>query len=63
MPEGTRLAAKNRLSDLFWTDDNLELTYKIVEFCDAHKLDVLGVAFAWLLEKPNVPACSPRLAS
>jgi aryl-alcohol dehydrogenase-like predicted oxidoreductase len=53
-PEGTRLAGKNRLSELFWTDDNLELTYKIVEFCDAHKLNVLGVAFAWLLEKPNV---------
>ena len=54
MPEGTRLGAKNRLSDLFRTDDNLELTYRIVEFCDAHKLNVLGVAFAWLLEKPNV---------
>jgi aryl-alcohol dehydrogenase-like predicted oxidoreductase len=53
-PEGTRLGAKNRLSDLFWTNDNLELTYKIVEFSDAHKLNVLGVAFAWLLEKPNV---------
>ena len=54
MPEGTRLGAKNRLSDLFRTDDNLELTYKVVEFSDAHKLNVLGVAFAWLLEKPNV---------
>ena len=56
MPEGTRLGAKNRLSDLFRTDDNLELTYKVVEFSDAHKLNVLGVAFAWLLEKPNVPS-------
>jgi aryl-alcohol dehydrogenase-like predicted oxidoreductase len=54
MPDGTRLGGKNRLTDLFWTEDNLELTYRIVEFCDAHKLNVLGVAFAWLLEKPNV---------
>jgi aryl-alcohol dehydrogenase-like predicted oxidoreductase len=54
MPEGTRRGGKNRLTDLFWTEDNLELTYKIVEFCDAHKLNVLGAAFAWLLEKPNV---------
>jgi aryl-alcohol dehydrogenase-like predicted oxidoreductase len=55
-PAGTRLAAKNRLSDLFWTQDNLELTYRIVEFCEQHKLNVLAVAFAWLLEKPFVPS-------
>ena len=56
VPAGTRLAAKNRLSDLFWTQDNLELTYRIVEFCEQHKLNVLAVAFAWLLEKPFVPS-------
>lgn len=56
MPAGTRLAAKNRLSDLFWTQDNLELTYRIVEFCEQHKLNVLAVAFAWLLEKPFIPS-------
>jgi aryl-alcohol dehydrogenase-like predicted oxidoreductase len=55
-PAGTRLAAKNRLSDLFWTQDNLELTYRIVEFSEQHKLNVLDVAFAWLLEKPFVPS-------
>jgi aryl-alcohol dehydrogenase-like predicted oxidoreductase len=55
-PAGTRLAAKNRLSDLFWTQENLELTYRIVEFCEQHKLNMLDVAFAWLLEKPFVPS-------
>jgi len=55
-PAGTRLAAKNRLSDLFWTQENLELTYRIVEFSELHKLNVLDVAFAWLLEKPFVPS-------
>lgn len=55
-PAGTRLAAKNRLSDLFWTKENIELTYRIVEFCEQHKLNVLDVAFAWLLEKPFVPS-------
>jgi aryl-alcohol dehydrogenase-like predicted oxidoreductase len=53
-PAGTRLASKNRLSDLFWTQDNLELTYRIVEFCYQHRLNVLDVAFGWLLEKPFV---------
>ena len=55
-PAGTRLTAKNRLSDLFWTQENLELTYRIVEFSEQHKLNVLDVAFAWLLEKPFVPS-------
>lgn len=56
VPAGTRMAAKNRLSDLFWTQENLELTYRIVEFCEQRKLNVLDVAFAWLLEKPFVPS-------
>lgn len=56
VPAGTRLAAKNRLSDLFWTQENLELTYRIVEFCEQRKLNMLDVAFAWLLEKPFVPS-------
>ena len=56
VPAGTRLAAKNRLSDLFWTQENLELTYQIVEFCEQRKLNMLDVAFAWLLEKPFVPS-------
>jgi aryl-alcohol dehydrogenase-like predicted oxidoreductase len=50
------MAAKNRLSDLFWTHENLELTYRIVEFCEQRKLNMLDVAFAWLLEKPFVPS-------
>jgi aryl-alcohol dehydrogenase-like predicted oxidoreductase len=53
-PAGTRLADKNRLSDLFWTDENLELTYRVVEFCDQRRLNVLDVAFGWLLEKSFV---------
>ncbi|MFZ0122625.1 MAG: aldo/keto reductase [Xanthobacteraceae bacterium] len=56
VPAGTRMAAKNRLSDLFWTQENLELTYRIVEFCEQRKLNMLDVAFAWLLEKPFVPS-------
>ena len=56
VPAGTRMAAKNRLSDLFWTQENLELTYRIVEFCEHRKLNMLDVAFAWLLEKPFVPS-------
>jgi aryl-alcohol dehydrogenase-like predicted oxidoreductase len=54
MPEGTRLAGKNRLTDVFWNEQNLELTYQIADFCDRRKLDMLGVAFAWLLSKPIV---------
>jgi aryl-alcohol dehydrogenase-like predicted oxidoreductase len=53
-PADTRLAGKNRLSELFWTDDNLELTYRIVELCEQRGLNVLDAAFAWLLEKPYV---------
>ena len=53
-PEGTRLASKNRLSDVFWNDTNLELVYRIGDFCERKKLDMLGVAFAWLLAKPIV---------
>jgi len=56
VPAGTRMAAKNRLSELFWTHENLELTYRIVEFCEQRKLNMLDVAFAWLLEKPFVPS-------
>jgi aryl-alcohol dehydrogenase-like predicted oxidoreductase len=56
VPAGTRMAAKNRLSDLFWTQENLELTCRIVEFCEQRKLNMLDVAFAWLLEKPFVPS-------
>ena len=56
VPAGTRMAAKNRLSDLFWTQENLELAYRIVEFCEQRKLNMLDVAFAWLLEKPFVPS-------
>ncbi len=54
MPEGTRLVGKNRLSDVFWNDQNLQLVYKIADFCDAKKLNMLDVAFAWLLAKPIV---------
>ena len=54
MPEGTRLASKSRLADVFVNDQNLELTYQIADFCDRQKLDMLGVAFAWLLAKPIV---------
>jgi aryl-alcohol dehydrogenase-like predicted oxidoreductase len=53
-PEGTRLTTKGRLADVFWNDKNLELVYQIADFCDRRKLDMLGVAFAWLLAKPSV---------
>ncbi len=53
-PEGTRLTTQGRLADLFWTDQNLELVYQIADFCDRQKLDMLSVAFAWLLAKPAV---------
>ena len=51
MPEGTRLASAGRLADVFVNDANLELTYKLVEFCDKQKLNMLDVAFAWLLSR------------
>ena len=54
MPEGTRLAGKNRLADVFVNDQNFELVYQIGDFCDRKKLDMLSVAFAWLLAKPSV---------
>jgi aryl-alcohol dehydrogenase-like predicted oxidoreductase len=54
MPEGTRLAGKNRLADVFWNEANLNLTYQIGDFCDRRKLNMLDVAFAWLLAKPIV---------
>lgn len=54
MPEGTRLASAGRLADVFVNDENLELTYKIGDFCAQKKLNMLDVAFAWLLSKPIV---------
>jgi aryl-alcohol dehydrogenase-like predicted oxidoreductase len=53
-PTGTRLDGKNRLSDVFWNDANLELTYKLVDWCNARKVSLTDVAFAWLLAKPSV---------
>ncbi len=53
-PQGTRLAGKNRLSDVFWNEQNLNLVYQIGDFCDRRKLNMLDVAFAWLLAKPIV---------
>lgn len=54
MPQGTRLAGKNRLSDVFVNDENFDLTYQIGDFCTRRKLNMLDVAFAWLLAKPYV---------
>ncbi|MGZ5853983.1 MAG: aldo/keto reductase [Xanthobacteraceae bacterium] len=54
MPAGTRLASAGRLADVFMNDQNLELTYQIGDFCERRKLDMLSVAFAWLLSKPIV---------
>lgn len=54
MPQGTRLTGKNRLSDVFMNDQNLELVYQLGDYCERQKLDMLGVAFAWLLSKPIV---------
>jgi aryl-alcohol dehydrogenase-like predicted oxidoreductase len=54
MPAGTRLASAGRLADVFMNDANLELTYQIGDFCERRKLDMLSVAFAWLLSKPIV---------
>jgi aryl-alcohol dehydrogenase-like predicted oxidoreductase len=53
-PEGTRLAGQNRLADVFMNEKNLQLVYAIADFCDARKLNMLDVAFAWLLAKPVV---------
>ena len=53
-PKGTRLDGKNRLSDVFWNDANLELTYKLVDWCNAKRVSLTDVAFAWLLAKPSV---------
>ncbi len=39
---------------MFWADKNLELVYQIGDFCDRQKLNMLDVAFAWLLAKPAV---------
>ncbi len=54
LPEGTRLNAKNRLSELFMTDENLELTYQIGDFCQRRGLNMLDVAFGWLVARPYV---------
>jgi len=54
MPEGTRLAGKNRLADVFMNEQNLELVYKLGDFCDQRGLRMVDVAFAWLLAKPVV---------
>ena len=54
MPAGTRLATAGRLADVFVNDKNLELTYRLDEFCTKQKLNMLDVAFAWLLAKPYI---------
>ena len=54
MPAGTRLATAGRLADVFMNDTNMELTYKLGEFCDKRGLNMLDVAFAWLLAKPYI---------
>jgi len=54
MPQGTRLVGKNRLSDVFMNDQNLDLVYRIGDFCEQRGLAMLDVAFAWLLAKPYV---------
>ena len=53
-PEGTRLAGKNRLADVFMNEQNLELVYRIGDFCERRGLRMVDVAFAWLLAKPAV---------
>jgi aryl-alcohol dehydrogenase-like predicted oxidoreductase len=54
MPQGTRLSTAGRLADVFMNDKNMELTYRIGDFCDQRGLAMLDVAFAWLLAKPYV---------
>ena len=39
---------------MFVNDKNLELTYRLDEFCTKQKLNMLDVAFAWLLAKPYI---------
>lgn len=53
-PKGTRLEGQTRLASIFWNDTDLEAAYKIGDFCAARQLDMLGVAFAWLLAKPAI---------
>lgn len=54
LPAGTRLSSAGRLADVFMNDTNMELTYKLGDFCDKRGLRMLDVAFAWLLAKPYI---------
>ena len=54
LPEGTRLSSAGRLADVFMNEKNMELTFKIGDFCEKRKLNMLDVAFAWLLAKPYI---------
>lgn len=53
-PEGTRLSSAGRLADVFMNDKNMELVYKLDDFCTKQGLNMLDVAFAWLLAKPYI---------
>ncbi len=53
-PEGTRLSSAGRLADVFVNDKNMELVYKLDDFCTKQGLNMLDVAFAWLLAKPYI---------
>jgi aryl-alcohol dehydrogenase-like predicted oxidoreductase len=54
MPPGARLSGPDFRTPQFVTPANLELTYAIADFCSWRGLDMLHVAFAWLLAKPYV---------
>jgi aryl-alcohol dehydrogenase-like predicted oxidoreductase len=53
-PEGTRLSSAGRLADVFMNDKNIELVYRLDDFCTKQGLNMLDVAFAWLLAKPYI---------
>ena len=53
-PEGTRLSSAGRLADVFMNDKNMELVYRLDDFCTKQGLNMLDVAFAWLLAKPYI---------
>jgi aryl-alcohol dehydrogenase-like predicted oxidoreductase len=53
-PEGTRLSTAGRLADVFMNDKNMELVYRLDDFCTKQGLNMLDVAFAWLLAKPYI---------
>jgi aryl-alcohol dehydrogenase-like predicted oxidoreductase len=54
LPDGTRLANTARLAERYLTEANWDRVERLREFSEARGRSLLGVAFAWLLAKPQV---------